>query len=175
VDVHDLVVASLKKQLRNQSQFTWMSWNAAPSYLLTEKIALVVALTYADKSIENEDRFENELTKSRALVALNRKEDAAAAQKKALGFATPLQVHYFARQLFSEKHTAEAFAIFQENAKKHPDQWSVHAGMARLSAQGKFDDAAKEMKLAMTAAPADLKSYLDGLARQLEAKQDINQ
>jgi hypothetical protein len=24
VDVHDLVLASLKKQLRNQSQYTWM-------------------------------------------------------------------------------------------------------------------------------------------------------
>jgi tetratricopeptide (TPR) repeat protein len=176
VDVHDLVVASLKKQLRNQSQYTWMSWNDAASYLLTDKIALDVALTYADKSIENEDRFENELTKSRVLVALNRNEEAAPAQKKALAFATPLQVHYFARQLFSEKHTAEAFAIFQENANKHPDQWFVHTGMARMySAQGKFDDAAKEMKLAMTAAPADQKSYLDGLERQLEAKQDINQ
>ena len=36
-------------------------------------------------------------------------------------------------------------------------------------AQGKFDDASKEMKLAMTAAPADQKSYLDVLERQLEA------
>jgi len=155
VNVHDLVLASLKRQLRNQSQYTW-SWNDAASYLLAEKIDLDVALTYADKSIENEDRFENELTKSRLLVALNRKEEAAAAQKKALNFATPLQVHYFARQLFSEKHTAEAFAIFQENAKKHPEQWFVHTGMARLySAQGKFDEAAKEMKLAMTSAPND--------------------
>jgi two-component SAPR family response regulator len=47
--------------------------------------------------------------------------------------------------------------------------------MARMySRQGKFDDAAKKMKLAMTAAPADQKSYLE-LVRQLEAKQDINQ
>jgi Flp pilus assembly protein TadD len=109
-------------------------------------------------------------------VALNRKEEAAVVQKKALDFAAPLQVHYFARQLFSEKHTAEAFAIFQEIAKKHPDQWFVHTGMARMySAPGKFDDAAKEMRLAMAAAPKDQKSYLDGLVRQLEAKQDINQ
>jgi hypothetical protein len=42
-------------------------------------------------------------------------------------------------------------------------------------AQGKFDDAAKEMKLAMAGAPDNQKSYLDGLVRQLEGKQDINQ
>lgn len=42
-------------------------------------------------------------------------------------------------------------------------------------AQSKFDDAAKEMKLAMAAAPDDQKIYLDGLEKRLEAKQDINQ
>jgi hypothetical protein len=42
------------------------------------------------------------------------------------------------------------------------------------SAQSKFDDAAKEMKVAMAGAPDDQKSYVDGLVKRLEAKQDIN-
>jgi len=176
VDVHDVVQASLKKQLRNLSQYTWMSWDDAANYLLTEKIALDDALTYANKSIENEDRYDNEMTKSKVLTALNRKDDAAVAEKKALNLANPLQIHLFARQLQAQKRSEEAFTIFRENAKKHPDQWFVHTGLARMySAQGKFDDAAKEMKLALAAAPDNQKSYLDGLMRQLEAKQDINQ
>jgi tetratricopeptide (TPR) repeat protein len=176
VDVGDVVQASLKKQLRNVSQFTWMSWDDAANYLLTEKIALGDALTYADNSIENEDRYDNELTKSRVLAALDRKDEAATAQKKALDFANPLQIHLFARQLQAEKRDEEAFAIFRENAKKHPDQWFVHTGLARIySSQGKFDDAAKEMKVAFASAPYNQKSYLDGLEKQLEAKQDINQ
>ena len=175
VDVHDVVQASLKKQLRNLSQYTWMSWDDAANYLLTEKIAYDDALTYANKSIENEDRYDNEMTKSKVLAALNRKDDAAVAEKKALELANPLQVHLFARQLQGEKRNEEAFAIFRENAKKHPDQWFVHSGMARMyCAQGKFDDAAKEMKVALTGAPDNQKSYVDGLVRQLEAKQDIN-
>ena len=175
VDVHEVVLASLKKQLRNLSQYTWLSWNDAATYLLTEKIALDQALAYADKSIENEDRYENELTKSRVLMALNRNDEAAVAQKKALDFATPLQVHLYARQLQNEKRNDEAFAIFRDNAKKHPDQWFVHTGLARVyCAQGKFDDAVAEMKLASAAAPAAQKSYLDGLVSQLQAKQDIN-
>ncbi len=176
VDVHDVVQASLKKQLRNLSQYTWMSWDDAANYLLTEKIALDDALTYANKSIENEDRYDNEMTKSKVLTALNRKDDAAVAEKKALNLADPLQIHLFARQLQAQKRSEEAFTIFRENAKKHPDKWFVHTGLARMySAQGKFDDAAKEMKLALAAAPDNQKSYLDGLVRQLEAKQDINQ
>jgi hypothetical protein len=176
VDVHDVVQASLKKQLRNLSQYTWMSGDEAANYLLAEKIAPDEALAYVNKSIENEDRYDNELTKSKVLTALNRKDEAAAAQKKALDMASPLQIHFFARGLQGEKRNEEAFSIFRENAKKHPDQWFVHSGLARMyCSQGKFDDAAKEMKLALAGAPDNQKSYVDGLVKRLEAKQDINQ
>jgi tetratricopeptide (TPR) repeat protein len=175
VDVHEVVQASLKKQLRNLSQYTWMSGDDAANYLLAEKIALDDALTYANKSIENEDRYDNEMTKSQVLKALNRKDEAATAQKRALDLASPLQVHLFGRQLQGEKRNDEAFAIFRENAQKHPDQWFVHSGLARMyCAQGKFDDAAKEMKVALAGAPDNQKSYVDGLVKRLEAKQDIN-
>ncbi|HWY03986.1 MAG TPA: DUF2911 domain-containing protein [Candidatus Acidoferrum sp.] len=175
VDVHDLVQASLKRQLRELSQYTWISWDDAANYLLTEKIALNDALKYTDTSIENEDRYENEITKSKVLTALNRKEEAATAQRKALDLASPLQMHMFARQLQGEKRSDEAFAIYRENATKHPDQWFVHTGLARMySAQGKFDDAVKEMKAALATGPDGQKSYLDGLVSQLEARQDIN-
>ena len=175
VDVHDAVQASLKKQLRNLSQYTWISWDDAANYLLTEKIAYDDALKYANKSIENEDRYDNEITKSKALMALNRKDEAMAAEKKALDLASPLQIHLYARGLQGEKRSDEAFAIFRENAKKHPDQWYVHSGLARIyCSQGKFDDAAKEMKLALAGAPENQKSYVDGLVKRLESKQDIN-
>jgi hypothetical protein len=176
VDVHGAVEASLKKQLRNLSQYTWISWDDAATYLLTEKVDLDEALTYSNKSIENEDRYENEMTKSKVLTELNRKDEATTAQKKALDLATPLQVHLYGRQLQAEKHNQEAFVIFRENAKKHPDLWFVHTGLARIySSEGKFDDAAKELKLSMAVAPDNQKVYLDGLEKKLESKQDINQ
>src|SRR5438874_417319 len=176
VDVHSTVQASLKKQLRNLSQYTWMSWDDAANYLLAEKVALDDALTYTNKSIQIEDRYDNEMTKSNVLKALNRNDESETAKKKALELANPLQTHLYARQLQAEKHQDEAFAIFRDNAKKHPDQWFVHTGLARIySSQGKWDDAAKEMKLAVAAAPDSQKVYLGGLAKRLEAKEDINQ
>ena len=174
-DVHAIVQASLRKQLRNLSQYTWISWDDAANYLLTEKIDFDDALTYANKSIENEDRYDNEIAKSKVLLAMNRKDDAMAAEKKALDQASPLQLHIHARGLQGEKRNDEAFAIFRENAKKHPDMWFVHSGLARMyCSQGKFDDAAKEMKLALAGAPENQKTYVDGLVKKLEAKQDIN-
>ena len=176
VDVHSTVQASLKKQLRNLSQYTWMSWDDAANYLLAEKVALDDALTYTNKSIQTEDRYDNEMTKANVLKALDRNDESETAKKKALELANPLQTHLYARQLQAEKHQDEAFAIFRDNAKKHPDQWFVHTGLARIySSQGKWDDAAKEMKLAVAAAPDSQKVYLGGLAKRLEAKEDINQ
>jgi tetratricopeptide (TPR) repeat protein len=176
VDVHEVVQASLKKQLRNLSQYTWMSGDDAANYLLTEKVALDDALKYVDASITNEDRYDNEMTRSNVLAALNRKDEAAAGEKKALALANPLQMHTYARNLQGQKRADDAFAIFRDNAKKHPEMWFTHAGMARvLSGQGKFDDAAKEMKIALEKAPDNQKTYVDGLVKKLESKQDINQ
>lgn len=176
VNVDEVVQASLKKQLRGLSQYNWMSWNDAANYWLTEKKDLNDGLTFADKSIENEDRFDNELTKSKILASLGRKDEAEASQAKALKLATPLEVHLFARQLQAEKRSQEAFDIFRDNARKHPNEWYVHTGMARIySSEGNFDQAAKEMTLARDAAPDNQKTYLDGLVKQLQAKQDINQ
>ena len=51
----------------------------------------------------------------------------------------------------------------------------VHSGMARMyCSQHKFDDAAKEMKLALAGAPDNQKVYVAGLVKKLEAQQDIN-
>jgi tetratricopeptide (TPR) repeat protein len=175
VDVHGVVLSSLPRQLRNISQYTWISWDDAANYLLAEKIDLDEALKYAGKSIEQEDRYDNEITKSKILLALNRKDEAAVAEKKALDLGTPLQVQYFGRTLLAEKRTEEAFEVFRQNASRHPDQWFTHVGLARMySAQGNFDDAQKEMQFALNIAPESQKVYLEGLASQLKAKQDIN-
>ena len=45
------------------------------------------ALKYSDKSIQNEERYDNLITKSRVLQALGRKDDATATQNKALAMA----------------------------------------------------------------------------------------
>jgi len=47
--------------------------------------------------------------------------------------------------------------------------------MARVySAQGDFDSAAKELKLSMVGAPDANKTALEGYAKRLQAKDDIN-
>jgi tetratricopeptide (TPR) repeat protein len=176
VDVHDLAQASLKRQLRNLSGYSWVGWDDAANYLLGEKVGLADALIYADKSIQIEDRYDNEMTKAKVLALLDRKDEADAAEKKALELASPIELHAYARQLMGEKRNEEAFAIFRKNADQHPGEWFVHVGLARMyCAQGKFDEAAEEMKVGLAGAPDNQKASVDGMVKRLEAKQDINQ
>jgi tetratricopeptide (TPR) repeat protein len=174
-DVNPIVAKSLHNQLRGLAQYTWEGWDDAANYLLDNKVDLNEALSYEDKSIQNEERFDNLVTKSRILDALGRKDEAATTKNKAMAVASPLQLHIYARGLQGQKRQDEAFAIFRSNAKKYPNQWFVRSGMARVySGQGDFTNAAKEMKVALSLAPEQQKPSIQGLIKRLEAKEDIN-
>jgi hypothetical protein len=175
VNTHEIVTQNLHNQLRGLVQYSWDGWDDPANYLLQEKVDLDEALKYSDKSIQNEERYDNFMTKSRILEALNRKEEATTARNKALTMANAVQMHTYARQLQNDGKQAEAFAIFKENAKKNPDQWVVHVGMSRMySAQGDFANASKEMSVAVASAPDGQKQPLQAFAKRLEAKEDIN-
>lgn len=175
VNTHEVVAANLHNQLRGLSQYTWEGWDDAANYLLQEKIDLDEALKYTDRSIQTEARYDNNMTRAQVLDALGRKDEATTTRNKALTMANAIQMHSYARQLQMSGKADEAFAIYRENAKKNPDQWVVHVGLARMySAQGDFANAAKEMNTAAAGAPEGQKQSLQAFAKRLEAKDDIN-
>jgi tetratricopeptide (TPR) repeat protein len=175
VNTHDVVSQSLHGQLRGLAQYTWDGWDDAATYLLTSKYNLDEALKYEDRSIGVEERYDNLMTKSRILDALNKKDDATAARNKALGMASVVQLHSYGRQLQQEGKQEQAFDVFRTNIRKNPNHWTAHNEAARMScAKGDFDGAVKEMKLASAAAPDQIKTALDGFTKRLEAKEDIN-
>jgi hypothetical protein len=175
VKVNDIVVASIRQQLRGYSQYYWEGWDDAAGYLLANKIDLDEALKDEDLSIQAEERYDNLMNKSRILEALGRKEDAATFRTKALDMANALQLYFYGRQLQADKKQDEALAIFRSTAKKFPDYWTTHLGLARVySAQGDFDNAVKEAKLSLVGAPDANKTALENYVKRLQAKEDIN-
>lgn len=175
VNTHEIVAQNLHNQLRGLAQYAWDGWDDAANYLLQEKFDLEEAVKYSDKSIQNEARYDNFMTKSRVLDALGRKDEAVTARNKALTMANAVQLHGYARQLQIDGKQSEAFAIFRDNAKKNPDSWIVHVGLSRMySAQGDFANATKEMNVAVAGAPDGQKQPLQAFAKRLEAKEDIN-
>jgi Protein of unknown function (DUF2911) len=175
VDVNALVTASIHKQLYGLNQYYWEGWDDAAGYFLTNKINLDEALKYEDLSIQNEERYDNLMSKSKILEAMGRSQDADTFRAQALDKANALQLYVYGRQLQGDKKQDEAMAIYRSNAKKFPDSWTSHLGLARVySAQGDFDSAVKEGKLSLAGAPDVNKSALEGLVKRLENKEDIN-
>jgi len=176
VNVNEVVEEKMRQHLRGLAQYTWDGWNDAADYFVNAKVDSEEALAYAEKSIAVEERYENLMTKSQALDLLGRKEEAAKVRAEALARANAQQSYTYARQLQRDKKLDEAWAAYRANMKKFPDAWISHFGMARLySAQGDYDNALKEAKVALEGAPADgTKDFIEGQIRRLEAKQDIN-
>ena len=175
VDTKKIVEQSLHTQLRGFSQYTWISWDDAANYLVDNKMDLNEALADANTSIENEERYDNLMTKAKVLDALGRQGDAAGARQAAIEKANAIQIYVYARQLQREKKQDEALALYRTGAKRYPEHWITHAGMARVyCSQGDYDSAVKEMKLSLAGAPEQQKSGIEGLITKLEARQDIN-
>lgn len=175
VNVHDTVEASLRRQTRGLNQYFWEGWDDAANYFLSEKFNLEEALKDENQSIQTEERFDNLMTKSKILEAMGRHEEALSARKEAVDKGSALQLYFYGRQLQGEKKADEAFAQFRENAKRFPDYWTSHVGMARVySSQGDFDHAVKEMQTALTTAPDSNKSNLQNYVKRLQSKDDIN-
>lgn len=175
VDVNKIVTASIHEHMYGMNQYYWEGWDDAANYFLTNKINLDEALKDEDQSIQAEERYDNLINKSRILAAMGRNQDAEVFRTKALDKASPLQLYFFARQLQAEKKQDEALALFRSTAKKFPDYWTSHMGLARVySSQGDFDNAVKEVKLSLTTAPDSNKSNLENYVKRLQNKEDIN-
>ncbi len=175
VDVKAITERSIRNQLRNTGGFSWAGYDEAATWCLDGNCSLEQALKWEDTSIQNEERFENLLTKSQILAAMGKKPEADAAQAKALEMASGLQLHVYGRGLQIQKKQDEGFAVFKINIQKRPNEWYTHGEISRIaSAKGDFPTAIKEMKLALAGAPEQTKTQIQGLIARLEKNQDIN-
>jgi tetratricopeptide (TPR) repeat protein len=174
-DVKAIVLRSIKNQLRNTGGFAWGGYDEAANWCLDNNYELEQALKWEDQSIQNEDRFENNLNRSEILAALGKKQEAETSKKKAFEVASGVQLHVYGRQLQIQNKQDEGFAVFQINIQKRPNEWYTHGELARIaSAKGDFDTAVKEMKLAQASAPEATKGQIQGLIARLEKKENIN-
>ena len=171
----DATLANIRNQLRNSAQYIWAGFDDAATWCVDNKINLEEALTWSDRSIQQEERFENLSTKARILEALNRTTDAKAVRAKSMEVANVMQLYFYGRQLQTQKQKAEAIAIYRMVAKRFSNHWLGHLALARtLAADGNFDAAIKEVRASLPDAPAQQKPNLEGLVKRLENKEDIN-
>lgn len=170
------VLPHIRQQFRGRAQYTWVTWNEAAQYCLAKKINLEEALRWAERSIQNEERFENLSTKAELQKAMGQTAEAKQTWSRALEVSTGPQLYSHARQLQSQKRDAEAMEIFPVVAKRFPQTVFGHLAQARIkSAAGDFPGATESAKQALALGANDQqKGNIQALIKRLEAKQDIN-
>src|SRR5581483_3713223 len=146
------------------------------SYCLSHKTNLDEALRWIGQSIQGEEQFENVMTKAGILEAMNRGEEAKAAHDHAMQIGSATQIYLFGRQMQGEKRDALAMATFKTVHARFPNHWVGHLAQARVaSSEGKFDEAANELRAALAGGlPDQSKSALEGYLKRVQAKQDFN-
>jgi hypothetical protein len=175
VDTNAIVDRSIANQLRSVGGFTWSGFDEAANWNLDANYKLDEAMKWEDTSIQNEERFDNLETKSRILDAMGKKQEAASALSQALDKANAIQFYVYARGLQRQKQQDGAFELYRQGATKFPNHWISHVALARIaSASGNFDEAAKQMKVAVDGTEGAQKTQLEGMLKRLQAKDDIN-
>jgi tetratricopeptide (TPR) repeat protein len=180
-NVTDLHLAEIRNDLRGNLGFNWMNWVAASQYALAAKRP-EAALEFAEPAVSRpflgQENVRTLMTLAMAQQANGKLAEADATREKAVGLqsATASDIHQYGRHLLSQGKKEDALRIFEMNAKRFPDAWPVHVGLARgYSAVGRYQDALKHAKLALPQAPDDVnrKALTDGIAK-LEKGQDWN-
>jgi tetratricopeptide (TPR) repeat protein len=178
----DLHLARVREELRDAKGFQWQNWVAAAQYALQAKRpndALFFAENAVNFRFVGQENFQTLNTLATAQEAAGKTAEAKASRDKALAHPTAsvLDLHQAGRQLLNQGKKEEALRIWELNAKRNPNVWPVHVGLARgYSAVGRYPDALKHAKLALAQAPDDVnrRSLEAGIAK-LEAGKDMNQ
>jgi tetratricopeptide (TPR) repeat protein len=170
-NTHEVVLASIRKELRSTPGFTWRGYEAAASYCADENFNFDEALVWANRSVSTEENFDNLQTLSELQMKMGKPEESLKTMDKAMAIAKPMELQGYGRQLLREKRADEAMKIFEYNLKKNPDQWFVYSGMARgYEAKGDMKKAIENMKLALDKAPDNSKPGIQTTIKQWESK-----
>jgi len=180
-DPTGLYLARIREELRNSPGFNWQNWLAAAQYALRAKRnedALAFAEVATSRQFVAMENFQTLSTLAQAQEATGMTAESKVTRERALNHHTagPLELHQYGRLLMSQGKKEEAVKVFELNAKRHPNAWPVHVGLARgYSAAGRYKDALKHAKLALAQAPDDPNRQIltDGI-KKLEAGKDMN-
>lgn len=181
-NINDLYLATIRNELRGEKGFQWQNWASAARFALENKDVkegLEWAKVGASPRFPGQLNFTTLSTLADLQAANGLEADAKKTRESALNHvtATAVDLHQYARQLLAQGKKDDAMAVWQLNAKRHPNEWPVNVGLARgNSALGHYDEALKYAKLALAQAPDEMnRGSLSEAIKKLENGKDMNQ
>ncbi len=134
VDTKQVVVHSLRDQLRGIQRFFPEGWIVAAGWCLRNDVNLDEALAWVDRSLALRETYAGLTTKAALLEKKGDPTAAEALRSKALASASEAEVNQAGYALLAQRKLDEAIALFQRNVKDHPGSWNVYDSLAEAYA-----------------------------------------
>ena len=179
VDVENIVLASLRDQVKSQKGFNSNNLIQASQYCFNKNINLDEALGWAQRSITGfggQKSYTSLRNLATGYEKMNRLNQADSVMNEALSMANVNQYTGYGRALISQKRTDKAMEVFIANQKKNGDVFAVNNGlMYGYSAKADFKKALESAEKAMVQAPNEnAKKTLEGQIVKLKEGKDVN-
>jgi len=154
LDIDEIALSNIRKQLRSDAYWEWFSWCQAADYCAEYKINTKEALEWVNKSIKLQENFSNWDVKAKLLEQLGDEVAAQKAIQRAIEVGSEVYLERYGRRLLNKENFSRAEFVFTQALKKNNTYWRAHFNKGNaLIGLGKNKEAKKAFKFALKYAP----------------------
>lgn len=154
-DVHEVVLANFREELRSIPGFGWQGLNQAAQYCAQNNINHDEAIQWADRSIANTKNFNNLATKATLLTQQGKTTEAQALTDESVALANVGQLNFLGYQMLGQQNYDKAIEYFTLNAKRNPKNANCWDSLGEAyKTKGDNKNAIKYLKKSLSLNPA---------------------
>jgi tetratricopeptide (TPR) repeat protein len=169
VDVHKVVLANFRNELRNLPGFGWQGFQTAANYCLNNNINNSEALQWANTAVQRNKNFNTLSTQAGLMFQGGKQAEGDAVLDQAVKLATRAQINAVGYQLLGQKRFKKAIEILALNTASDPTDANAFDSLGEAyKLAGDKPNAVKNLRKALTLNPAaNVKSNSEKLLKEL--------
>jgi TolA-binding protein len=135
VNSKQVVVDSLRQQLRGLHRFFWQPWAQAAAWCNANEVNLAEAAEWAQSSIAIQENFTNLRVKAALLEKQGDAASAAELRRRSFELANEADMNTYGYQLMGQGKIDSAIAVFRKNTKDYPRSWNTYDSLGEALAK----------------------------------------
>jgi len=153
-DVHEIVLANARDELRGVTGFNWQGPTSAANYCLQNNINLEEGMQWADQAVSNNRNFNTVYVKGGLTKAMGDETGAKALFAEAAELANKNQLNFLGYQAMGDGNMDQALEFFKLNLKRNPDDPNMYDSLAECyKNRGEDKEAIKNFKKSLSMNP----------------------
>ncbi len=135
VNSKQVVVDSMRQQLRGLHRFFWQPWAQAAAWCNANDVNLAEATEWAQASIAIQENFTNLRAKAALVEKQGDATSAAELRRRSFELAVEADMNTYGYELLGQGKTDSAIAVFRKNSKDYPRSWNTYDSLGEALAR----------------------------------------